>query len=49
LQDILEDLSKPDLTGKQVNLLRAEIWSGMSRVYSKKGDVASAKNFAKLG
>jgi len=48
LQDILEDLSKPDLTGKQVNLLRAEIWSGMSRVYNKKGDVASAKNFAKL-
>eukprot|EP00804_Cyclotella_cryptica_P016714 CCRYP_002024-RA/>CCRYP_002024-RA protein AED:0.01 eAED:0.01 QI:259/1/1/1/1/1/3/1302/1185 len=48
LQEVLEDLSKPDLTGKQVTLLRAEIWSCMSRVYNKKDDVASAKNFAKL-
>jgi tetratricopeptide (TPR) repeat protein len=48
-QCVLEDLSRPELTGKQVNVLRAEIWSCMSRVFCKKRDTASAKNFAKLG
>lgn len=46
LEDVLEDLSV--LEGKPVNLLKAEIWNCMSRVYKKKEDPAQAKNFAKL-
>jgi len=45
----LEDLSEPGLEGKAVELLKAEIWNCMSRVYRKKGDLAQAKNYAKLG
>ena len=47
LQNILEDLSKPELLGK-LSASLADIWSCISRVYQKKGDFASAKNFAKL-
>lgn len=49
LEEVLGDLSKPGLEKKQVNILKAEIWSSMSRVYHKKDDLASAKNFSKLG
>ena len=48
-EDVLEDLSDPGVEGKAVNLLKAEIWNCMSRVYKKKGDLPQAKNFAKLG
>lgn len=47
MQNILEDLSKPELQGK-ISASLADIWSCISRVYQKKGDIASAKNFAKL-
>ncbi|KAL7513565.1 hypothetical protein ACHAXN_010798 [Cyclotella atomus] len=47
LQNVLEDLSRPDFSGKKETSM-AEIWSCISRVYQKKGDIPSAKNFAKL-
>lgn len=48
LEDVLEDLSAIDEEGKVVDLLKAEIWNTMSRVYKKKGDLSQAKNYAKL-
>jgi len=48
LKDVLEDLSAPGVEGKSVNLLKAEIWNCMARVYKKKDDLSQAKNFAKL-
>jgi len=47
LQNVLEDLSGPAFLGKKETSM-AEIWSCISRVYQKKGDIPSAKNFAKL-
>ena len=47
LQNLLEDVSRPEFKGKKEASL-AEIWSCISRVYHKKGDIPSAKNFAKL-
>jgi len=49
LEDVLEDLSNSDVEGKSVNLLTAEIWNCLARVYKKKDDLSQAKNFAKLG
>ena len=49
LEDVLEDLSNSDVEGKSVNLLTAEIWNCLARVYKKKDDLPQARNFAKLG
>ena len=46
-EDVLEDLSGAE--GKSVNLLKAEVWNCMARVYKHKGDLSQAKNYAKLG
>ena len=48
--DVLEDLSDPTMEGgKAVELLRAEVWNCLSRVYRKKGDLSHATHYAKLG
>ena len=49
LDGILEDLSDSGLEGKSVNLLKAEMWNYLSRVYGKKDDLAQAQHFSKLG
>jgi len=47
--DVLEDLSDPTMEGsKAVELLRAEVWNCLSRVYRKKGDLSHATHYAKL-
>jgi tetratricopeptide (TPR) repeat protein len=46
-EDALEALS--DKEGKSTNLLKADIWNLMARVYKQKGNLPQAKNFAKLG
>jgi tetratricopeptide (TPR) repeat protein len=49
LEDALTELSQPGMERKLYQLMKAEIWSCMSKVYQRRGDHASAKNFAKLG
>ena len=49
LENMLEDLSKPGIHGKTADILKADTWSYMGRVYQKKDDMSSAKNFSKLG
>jgi len=48
LEDVLEDLSRSDGKGKSVNLLKAEIWNCLARVYKIEEDLPQAKYFAKL-
>jgi tetratricopeptide (TPR) repeat protein len=38
-----------DEEGKSVNLLKADVWSLMSQVYQKMGDLPQAKSFGELG
>merc|ERR1712029_695151 len=47
-EDVLEDLSPPGIGGKQVNLLKAEVWNCMARAYKRGDDLPQAKNYAKL-
>ena len=49
LEDALTELSQPGMERKLYQLMKAEIWSCMSKVYQRQGAHASAKNFAKLG
>ena len=46
-EDALEALSAKE--GKSTNLLKADVWNLMARVYKQKGNLPQAKNFAKLG
>jgi len=48
LEDVLEDISYSDADGKSVNLLKAEIWNSLARVYRKRGDLQQAIDFARL-
>ncbi|KAL7537086.1 hypothetical protein ACHAXR_007578, partial [Thalassiosira sp. AJA248-18] len=48
LEGVLEDLSETGVEGKSMNILKAEIWNCLARVYKTKGDQSQAKNFAKL-
>ena len=47
LEDALEALAGKE--GRSTDLLKADVWNLMSRVYKQKGDLSQAKNFAKLG
>ena len=50
LDDLLEDLSVQGGESKPAkNLLKADIWNCMARVYKSQGNLPQAKNFAKLG
>mmetsp|Transcript_2294 Transcript_2294/g.5013 ORF Transcript_2294/g.5013 Transcript_2294/m.5013 type:complete len:746 (-) Transcript_2294:323-2560(-) len=48
LEDALEDISYSGVDGKPANLLKAEIWNCMARVYKKEVDLRQAINFARL-
>mmetsp|Transcript_12313 Transcript_12313/g.23502 ORF Transcript_12313/g.23502 Transcript_12313/m.23502 type:complete len:545 (-) Transcript_12313:270-1904(-) len=48
LEDVLEDISYLGVDGKSVNLLKAEIWNCLARVYKKKEDLHEAIIFARL-
>lgn len=49
LEDALTELSQPGMERKFYHLMKAEVWNCMSKVYQRRGDHSSAKNFAKLG
>jgi tetratricopeptide (TPR) repeat protein len=49
LEDALTELSQPGMERKFYQLMKAEVWNCMSKVYQRRGDHSSAKNFAKLG
>jgi len=49
LEDALIELSQPGMERKLYRLMKAEVWNCMSKVYQRRGDHSSAKNFAKLG
>ncbi len=49
LEDALSELSQPGMERKFYHLMKAEVWNCMSKVYQRRGDHSSAKNFAKLG
>jgi len=48
LEEVLEDLSNDEEPNKAINLKKAEVWINEAKIYKVKGDLASAKNFAKL-
>eukprot|EP00584_Thalassiosira_punctigera_P010998 CAMPEP_0172546590 /NCGR_PEP_ID=MMETSP1067-20121228/16320_1 /TAXON_ID=265564 ORGANISM="Thalassiosira punctigera, Strain Tpunct2005C2" /NCGR_SAMPLE_ID=MMETSP1067 /ASSEMBLY_ACC=CAM_ASM_000444 /LENGTH=1109 /DNA_ID=CAMNT_0013333551 /DNA_START=71 /DNA_END=3400 /DNA_ORIENTATION=- len=48
LEDVLEDILNSGGKEKAVNILSAEIWNSLARVYKKKGDLPQVKNFSKL-
>jgi tetratricopeptide (TPR) repeat protein len=48
-EDALTELSQPGMERKSFQLMKAEIWNCISKVYQRRGDHSSAKNFAKLG
>ena len=48
LEDALTELSQPGMERKFYQLMKAEVWNSMSKVYQRRGDHSSAKNFAKL-
>jgi len=48
LEDALTELSQPGMERKFYHLMKAEVWNCMSKVYQRRGDHSSAKNFAKL-
>jgi len=48
LEDALTELSQPGMERKFYQLMKAEVWNCMSKVYQRRGDHSSAKNFAKL-
>jgi len=48
LEEAVEKLSQPNVEGKTFHLLKADLWSSMSRVHQQRGDIAAAKNFSKL-
>jgi tetratricopeptide (TPR) repeat protein len=48
LEDALTELSQPGMERKFYQLMKAEVWNSMSKVYQRQGDHSSAKNFAKL-
>lgn len=49
LEDVLTELSQPGMDRKFYHLMKAEVWNCMSKVYQRRDDHSSAKNFAKLG
>ncbi len=49
LEDVLTELSQPGMERKLYHLMKAEVWNCMSKVYQRRDDHSSAKNFAKLG
>lgn len=49
LEDVLTELSQPGMERKFYHLMKAEVWNCMSKVYQRRDDHSSAKNYAKLG
>ncbi len=49
LEDVLTELSQPGMERKFYHLMKAEVWNSLSKVYQRRDDHSSAKNFAKLG